>query len=56
MASKNTYDMSNNKDENIKVLEAAGSDNQQIALWKCICKHCGNIFITRGSTIRNGRT
>lgn len=56
MASKNTYDMSNYEDENIKVLEAAGSDNQQIALWKCICKHCGNIFVIRGSRIRNGAT
>lgn len=54
MASKNTYDMSNYEDENIKVLKSAGSDNQQVALWKCICKHCGNVFITRGSTIRNG--
>lgn len=55
-ASKNTLDMSNYEDENIKVLESAGSDNQQVALWKCLCKHCGNIFITRGSTIRNGDT
>lgn len=55
-ASKNVYDMNNYENEHIKVLQRAGSDNQQIALWKCICKHCGNIFITRGSTIRNGET
>ena len=56
LETKNVYDMSNFEDENIKVLERAGSDEQQIALWKCVCKHCGNIFITRGATIRNGRT
>ena len=55
-ASKNIKDMTNYEDNNLKVLEYAGSDNQQIALWKCICKHCGNMFITRGSTIRNGNT
>lgn len=56
VASKNTKDMSNYEDENIKVLERDGSDNQGVALWKCICKHCGNIFTTRGSAIRNGDT
>ena len=55
-ASENTYDMTNFENVGIKVLERAGSDNQQIALWKCLCKYCGNIFITRGSTIRNGTT
>ena len=55
-ASQNTIDMSNYEDENIKVLERDASDNQQIAQWKCICKHCGNIFTTRGSTIRNKAT
>jgi len=54
--SKNVIDMINFENNDIKVLERAGSDNQQIALWKCVCKHCGNIFITRGSTIRNGNT
>ena len=48
--------MSNYEDNNLKVLEYAGSDNQQTAKWKCLCKHCGNIFITRGSTIRNKAT
>lgn len=55
-ASNNVTDMVGYEDDNLKVLERNGSDNQQIALWKCLCKHCGNIFITRGSTIRNGTT
>lgn len=50
----NTYDMSNFEDEDIKVLERAGSDNQGTALWNCLCKHCGRQFITRGSSIRAG--
>lgn len=56
MASQNTYDMSLYNDDNIQVLERAGSDKQQIAMWKCLCKHCNNIFITRGSSIRAGYT
>lgn len=55
-AKQNVKDMSNFEDENIKVLERVGSDNQGIAQWKCICKHCGHPFITRGSNIRNGDT
>lgn len=55
-ASQNTYDMSNYEDENIKVLSRDGSDEQQIAMWKCLCKNCGNIFSTRGSSIRAGYT
>lgn len=55
-ASQNTKDMLYYEDDNLKVLEYAGTDNQQIAKWKCLCKHCGNIFVTRGSTIRNKST
>lgn len=55
-ASQNTIDMSDYEDDNLKVIERDGSDNGQIALWKCICKHCGNIFSTRGATIRNRAT
>lgn len=55
-ASQNTYDMSNYEDDNIKVLFRDGSDEQQIAMWKCLCKNCGNIFSTRGSSIRAGYT
>ena len=40
----------------IKVLERAGSDAGGIALWKCLCKNCGNIFVARGSNLRNGDT
>ena len=53
-AAKNVVDMSNYEDDNIKVLERAGSDEQGTALWKCLCKHCNNIFITRGASIRAG--
>lgn len=55
-ASQNTYDMSNFENEGIKVLKHVGSDEQQVALWECLCKHCGNIFTTRGSSIRAGYT
>ena len=51
---KNVIDMIGFENEGIKVLERAGSDNSQRALWKCLCKYCGNIFITRGSHIRDG--
>ena len=53
-ASNNTYDMINYETENLKVLSRAGSDSQGAALWNCLCKKCGNIFITRGSSIRAG--
>ncbi len=53
---KNVLDMNNYEDDNLKVITRAGSDEQQVALWKCLCKHCGNIFITRGSSIRAGYT
>lgn len=42
------------ENDGIKVLERAGSDNRQQALWKCQCKKCGKIFISRGSHIRAG--
>lgn len=51
--SKNVKNMIGFENEGIKVLERAGSDNQQNALWKCLCKRCGNIFVSRGSHIRN---
>lgn len=53
-ASNNTIDMNNYETKTIKVLERAGSDEQGTALWRCECKLCGNIFITRGSSIRAG--
>ena len=53
-ASSNTYDMTNYETENLKILYRAGSDEQGVALWTCLCKKCGNIFTTRGSSIRAG--
>ena len=52
-ASQNVIDMTGYEDDNLKVLEREGSSPQGIAHWKCICKHCGNIFITKGSSIRS---
>ena len=46
--------MSNYENDTIRVLNRAGSDNQGTALWECKCKICGNIFITRGVSIRKG--
>ena len=43
-----TIDMSNFENDTIKVLSRAGSNNSQTALWRCLCKVCGNIFITKG--------
>lgn len=53
-AKNNVFDMTNFENDTIKVLSRAGSDNQQTALWRCLCKNCGNTFITRGASIRNG--
>lgn len=55
LETKNVKNMIGFENEGIRVLERAGSDNQQIALWKCLCKYCGNIFIARGSHIREGK-
>lgn len=53
--SKNVIDMTSYEDENIKVLERANNIGETAA-WKCLCKHCGNTFITRGASIRFGCT
>lgn len=53
-ASNNTTNMLDYEDEDLKVIRRAGSDGQGVALWECLCKHCGNIFITRGASIRAG--
>lgn len=47
-------DMSDYEDEYIKVLERNGSSLTGIAQWKCLCKKCGNVFITTGQHIREG--
>ncbi len=53
VAKQNVIDMSEYEDDNFKVLERDGSSLQGIAHWKCLCKHCGNIFTTKGSSIRS---
>ena len=53
-ASNNAFDMSNYETEELKVISRDGSDEQGVALWKVLCKHCGNTFTTRGSSIRAG--
>lgn len=55
-AKQNVKDMNGFENNHIQVLQRAGSDEQGVALWECICKHCGNKFITRGANIRNGST
>ena len=52
-ASNNTIDMTGYENDGIIVLEKSGStEKSQNALWKCLCKHCGRIFITEGRHIR----
>lgn len=53
-AGENKINMLGYENETIKVLEYAGTDSKQTALWKCLCKNCGNTYVTRGSSIRNG--
>lgn len=53
IASKNTINMIGYEDNNLKVLERDGSSSNGAARWKCICKHCGNIFTTEGKHIRD---
>ena len=48
--------MSGYEDDNFKVIERDGSSKGGVARWKCICKHCGNIFTTEGANIRNGES
>ena len=52
-AANNAINMIGYEDDNFKVLERDGSSPQGIAYWKCLCKHCGNIFTTKGSNIRS---
>lgn len=52
-ASENIIDMSDYEDDNFKVLEKSESSSQGVAYWKCLCKHCGNIFVTKGTNIRS---
>lgn len=56
-ASQNAINMIGYENDNFKVLERDGSSNiNQAARWKCICKHCGNIFTIEGKHLRAGDT
>ena len=44
------------ENDGIIVIERSGSDTEQVARWKCVCKYCGTVFIARGSNVRNGST
>ena len=55
-AANNVIDMSGYEDDNFKVIERDGSSKGGVARWKCICKHCGNIFTTEGANIRSGES
>ena len=53
----NAINMIGYENDNFKVLERDGSSNiSQAARWKCICKHCGNIFTIEGKHLRAGDT
>lgn len=56
VSQNNTKDMTGYETENIKVVKRAGSTKLGLALWECVCKHCGRTFITEGSNIRSGET
>lgn len=51
-ASNNTINMIGFENEFLKVIDRAGSTSEGNALWKCLCKRCGNFFITQGTFIR----
>lgn len=52
----NTKDMTGYETDDIKVIKRVGSTKLGIALWECICKHCGRTFTTEGANIRSGET
>lgn len=52
MASKNTIDMTGFENDGIVVISKAPSDIHGYAHWNCLCKYCGNTFISAGYTIR----
>ena len=49
---KLTIDMMNFENEHFKVIERDTSSKNGVARWKCICKHCGNIFTIEGKHLR----
>lgn len=48
---KNVKDMVGYEDDNLKVMSRANNIGD-IAAWRCVCKHCGREFTTKGSNIR----
>lgn len=52
LSTNNTLDMIGFENNYLKVLSRAGSTINGLALWECLCKRCGNTFITTGSRIR----
>ena len=53
-AANNVVDMLDFENENIAVIDRAGSTSRGNALWLCLCKKCHNTFITEGRHIREG--
>lgn len=51
-SSKNAINMIGFENEYLKVLDRDGSTDNGNALWKCMCKRCGNIFTAQGTHIR----
>lgn len=49
---KLSIDMMNFENEHFKVIERDTSSKNGVARWKCICKHCGNIFTIEGKHLR----
>ena len=49
---KLTIDMINFENEHFKVIERDTSSKNRTARWKCICKHCGNVFTIEGKHLR----
>ena len=52
---KNVKDMVGYEDDNLIVISRANNIGE-IAAWRCVCKHCGREFTTKGSNIRFGYT
>ena len=52
VSKKLTIDMMNFENEHFKVIERDTSSKNGTARWKCICKHCGNVFTIEGKHLR----
>lgn len=51
----NFKDMTGYEFNGCRVLHREGSNKRGLAMWQVQC-HCGNVFVTAGSSIRNGET